>query len=129
MRQIKNVVNRDGADHRKLRQRPDHRQREQHPACRHLVDDEADYDGGNREQEEERGAEQTKLLRLEIQVCHDRHAGEADDDLVGEVYQHEQKQQKGDRPGSLWRPRRLARHRCRSLSAHDSPPVVFLALF
>ena len=100
----------DGADHRKLRQRPDHRQRQQHPARRDAVDDEADDDGRDRKQEEERGAEQAELLRLELQLGHDRHAGEADHDLVGEIHQHEQEQEEGDFPGALGRRRRLRGH-------------------
>ncbi|MGY4600114.1 hypothetical protein ACVWXL_007860 [Bradyrhizobium sp. GM22.5] len=94
---------RDGADHRKLRQRPDHRERQQHPAGRYLVDDEAHHDRRDREQEEERRAEQTELLGLELQLGHDRNARETDDDLVGEVHQHEKKQEKCNGPGALWR--------------------------
>jgi hypothetical protein len=124
---------RDGADHRKLRQRPDHRERQQHPARRHLVDDEADHDGRDREQEEERRAEQTELLGLELQLGHDRNAGETDDDLVGEVHQHEKKQEKCNGPGTLWRclgrPCRLARRGPRSLSAHHSPRRPFWHFF
>ena len=100
----------DGADHRKLRHRPDHRHREQHPAGVDAVDDEADDDGRDRKQEEERGAEQAELLRRELQFVHDRRAGEADHDLVGKVHQHEQEQQKRDFPGALGR--RLRGHGC-----------------
>ena len=38
---------------------------------------------------------------VELQLGHDRHAGEADHDLVGEIHQHEQKQQKRDFPGAF----------------------------
>ena len=40
----------DGADHRKLRHRPDRRHHEQHPPGCNAVDDEADDDGRDREQ-------------------------------------------------------------------------------
>ena len=131
----------DGADHRKLRQRPDHRHGQQHIARCHLVDDEADHDGRDREQEEERGAEQAELRGLELQIGHDRHAGEADDDLVGEVHHHEEKEEKSDGPGALRRrlcgplvdplghPCRPARHLGRSLSAHHSPRMSFVGTF
>ena len=93
----------DGADHRKLRQRPDDGEHQQHPARRHPVDDEADDDRRNGEQEEERGAEQAERLRLELELGHDRDAGQTDHDLVGEIHQHEQKQQERDLPGALGR--------------------------
>jgi len=50
MRQIRSHKA-DGADHRKLRQRPDHAKDKQHPSRRHLVGDEADTDGGNGKEE------------------------------------------------------------------------------
>ena len=109
----------DGADHRKLRQRPDHRQRQQHPAGVDAIDDEADDDGRDRKQEEERGAEQAELLRLELQFGHDRHAGKTDHDLVGEVHQHEQEQEKRDLPGAL------RRFLGRRLRGHAGFPVFF----
>ncbi|MGY3353971.1 hypothetical protein ACVWZK_000634 [Bradyrhizobium sp. GM0.4] len=93
----------------------------------------------------ERRAEQTELLGLELQLGHDRNARETDDDLVGEVHQHEKKQEKCNGPGALWRlllrlllrflrrflghPRHLARRGLRCLSAHRSPRRPFLALF
>jgi len=99
-----------------LRQRPDQRQSQQDPARGDAVDDEADNDGRDRKQEEERGAEQSELFRLELQLAHDRHAGEADHDLVREIHQHEEKQQKRDSPGPFWR----------RLRGHDrSPKIVF----
>src|SRR4029077_10078280 len=83
----------------------------------------------DREQEEERRPEQTELLRLELQIGHDRHGGKADDDLVGEVHDHEEKEEKRDGPGALWRffgrPCRLTRRGRRSLSAHQSPRMSF----
>ena len=51
---------------------------------------------------------QTELLGIELQVGHDRHAGEPDHDLVGEVDQHAQEQEKCDSPGPFRR--RLAAH-------------------
>ena len=90
----------DRAHHRKLRHRPDHRHRQQHPAGVDAIDDEADDDGRDRKQEEERRTEQAELLRRELQFVHDRRAGEADHDLVGKVHQHEQEEEKCDLPGA-----------------------------
>ena len=77
---------------------------------RDAIDDEADDDGRDRKQQEERRAELAELLRIELQLGHDRHAGKADHDLVGEIHQHEQKQEKRDLPGALGR--RLCGHGC-----------------
>jgi hypothetical protein len=104
----------DRADHRKLRQRPYERQREQDPARGDAIDDETDHNGRNGKQEEERGAEQTELLRLEFQFGHDWHAGEADHDLVREIHQHEEKQEKRDFPGAFGR----------RLRGHDRSPII-----
>ena len=98
----------DGADHRKLRNRPDRRQHQQNPARLDTVGDEADHDGRDRIEEEERGAEQPELLGVELQVGHDRSAGKTDHDLVREIHEHEQKQHKRDLPGALGR--RLRSH-------------------
>jgi len=59
--------------------------------------------GRNRKQEEERGAEQAELLRLELKLGHDRHAGKTDHDLVREIHQHKEKQEKCDFPGAFGR--------------------------
>ena len=78
----------------------------EHPARLGAIDQESDGDGRDRKQEEERRAEQAELLRLELQLGHDRHAGETDHDLVREIHQHEEKQQERDPPGtfgSRWR--------------------------
>jgi len=48
------------------------RQSQQDPARGDAVDDEADNNGRDRKQEEERGAEQSELFRLELQLAHDR---------------------------------------------------------
>ena len=93
----------DGADHRELGHRPDHRHRQQNPAGLDPVDDEADRDGRGREQEEKRGTQESELFRAEFQLVHDRRAGEADHDLVGEIDQHEQEQEKRDFPGAFRR--------------------------
>ena len=100
----------DGADHRKLRQRPDQRQGKQNPARVDPIDDKPDNNGRGRKQEEERRPEQAELFRLEFQLGHDRHAGKADHDLVREIHQHEEKQEKRDFPGALGR--RLGGHGC-----------------
>ena len=52
-------------------------------------------------QKEERRAEQAELIRFELQIGHDRDPGKADHDLVREVQQHEQKQEKRYSPGPL----------------------------
>ena len=39
-----------------------------------------------------------RLFRIELQLGHDGHTGQADHDLVGEVDQHEQEQEERDFP-------------------------------
>src|SRR3954447_9130676 len=111
----------DGAHHWKLRQRPHHGQREQHPTGIDSIDDEADHYGRCREQEEKRRAQQPELFRLKLQLRHDRYAGKADHDLVGEIDQHEKKQQKSDSPGAFGRRLRIHEvppaHVCRRVAA------------
>ncbi len=86
---------------RELHQRPDDRHAEQHVARLYAIGEEATDHAGNGEQEEERGAQQAELIRRELQLLHDRLGGQADDDLVGEVDQHEEEDEGGDAPGAL----------------------------
>ena len=86
---------------RELHERPDDRHAEQHVARLDAVGEEAAQYAGNGEQEEERGTQQAKLIRRELQLFHDRLGGQADDDLVGEVDQHEEEDEGGDAPGAL----------------------------
>jgi hypothetical protein len=72
------------------------------------VDDEAGDDRGDREQQEKARAEQAELARAETELVHDRHRGDADHRLVGEVDHHEQKQEGDHQPG-LARPDRQPR--------------------
>ena len=55
---------------------------------------------------------------LEFQLGHDRHAGETDHDLVGEIHQHEEKQEKRYLPGAFgcW------------LRSHDRPQWMSVGL-
>src|SRR5438270_9312365 len=77
-----------GPKHRELRQSPDKREAWENPTRRYAIYDEAEDDGGDGVQQEEGGAEQAKLLRRELKLRHDRHTGQADDDLIGEVDDH-----------------------------------------
>src|SRR5204862_78573 len=75
-----------------------------------------DHHRRNREQEEERRTEKAELLRGELQLVHDRHAGEADHDLIGEIHHHVEKEQERDAP------RALRRRRCRHGGSFALPP-------
>jgi hypothetical protein len=88
----------DGAQHRKLGQRPDQGHGQQRPARLDVVDEKAGGDRRQREQEEEAGVDQPELLWRQDEILHDRHAGQADDDLVGKIDQHEEEQQDNDGP-------------------------------
>ena len=98
----------DFADHRELDQRPDEREANQKPARLDPVGHEADDDRRNRKQKEEGGAEQTELAGMQLQLLHDRHAGETDHDLVGEIHDHVEEQERGDLPRAFRR--RLSGH-------------------
>jgi len=93
----------DRAQHGKLHQRPHDRHHQQRVARLHAVGDEAHDHRREGEQEEERRADQTELLGLQVQVGHDRLRGQPDHDLVGEVYEHEQEDQRGHAPRALQR--------------------------
>ena len=86
--------------HRELHQRPDQRHHEQGVLGLHPVGDEADDHGGDREQEEERRAQQPELLGGEAEALH---ADQPDHDLVGEVDEHEEEEEERDPPRALQR--------------------------
>ena len=94
-------LERDRAQHGELHDRPDDRHDQERVAGLDAIGDEADHDAGDREQEEERRAEQAELLGAELQLGHDRLGGQADHHLVGEVDQHEQEEQGGHAPGAF----------------------------
>ena len=94
-------LERDRAQHGELHDRPDDRHDQQRVAGLDAIGDEADHDAGDREQEEERRAEQAELLGAELQLGHDWLGGEAHHHLVGEVDQHEQEEQGSHAPGAF----------------------------
>ena len=93
----------DRAQHRELHQRPDDRHHQERVARLHAVGDEAHDHRGQGEQEEEGRADQPELLGGQMELGHDRLGGEPDHDLVGEVDQHEEKDQRGHAPRALER--------------------------
>ena len=93
----------DRAQHRELHQRPHDGHHQERVARRHVVGDEAHDHRGQGEQEEERRADQPELLRRQMELGHDRLGGQPDHDLVGEVDQHEEKDQRGHAPRTLER--------------------------
>ena len=98
-------LERDRAQHGELHDRPDDRHDQKRVAGLDAIGDEADHDAGDREQEEERRAEQAELLGTQLQLGHDRLGGEAHHHLVGEVDQHEQEEQGGHAPRAFEGPR------------------------
>ncbi len=91
----------DRAQHGELHQRPYDRHHQERVARLHAVGDEAHDHRREGEQEEERRADQAELLGLQMEVGHDRLRGQPDHDLVGEVDQHEQEDQRGHAPRAL----------------------------
>ena len=89
----------DGPEHRELGQGPDEPHDQQRPARLDPVDDKAGDDSRDRKQQEKARAEQAELARARCSSSHDRHRGDADHRLVGEVDHHEQEQERDDQPG------------------------------
>ena len=92
------------AQHRELQYRPEERQEQQRVPGLDVVGDEADDNGGEGEDEEERRPDQSELFRTELEFVHDRLGGEADHHLVGEVDQHEEEDQGRDAPSPFGGP-------------------------